>query len=125
MNADRVALGRGFAKEHGINLVLKGASTISFSADGQAYFNPTGNPALAKGGTGDVLTGFVGGLLGQGYAMIEAAVLGVYLHGYVADTWVEEQTDMDLLAGDLIAGAGKAIRDIRDGTDRLYFEKSL
>jgi NAD(P)H-hydrate repair Nnr-like enzyme with NAD(P)H-hydrate dehydratase domain len=80
---------------------------------------------LSKGGTGDVLTGFIGGLVGQGYAMTEAAVFGSYLHGYIADTWAEERTNLDLLAGDLISGLGKAVRDIKNGTDRIYVEKSL
>lgn len=125
VNSDRLDLGRAFAKKHRIGLVLKGSPTIIFSPDGDACINPTGNPALSKGGTGDVLTGFIGGLMSQGYPMIEASAFGAYLHGYIADGWVEEGTDMDLLAGDLIAGAGRAIRAIRHGTDRVYIEKSL
>jgi hydroxyethylthiazole kinase-like uncharacterized protein yjeF len=125
VNADRLDLGRRFSEDHKVNLVLKGAPTITFSPDGEAYINPTGNPALSKGGTGDVLTGFIGGLVGQGYPMTEAAVFGAYLQGYIADTWAEERTDLDLLAGDLISGLGKAVRDIKNGTDRIYVEKSL
>ncbi len=125
VNADRLNLGRAFARDHQVFLVLKGAPTITFSPDGSAYINPTGNPALAKGGTGDILTGFIGGLLSQGYAIGEAAFFGVYLHGYIADTWASKYGDMDLVAGDLLAGVGEAIREIRDGTDRVYIEKSL
>lgn len=125
VNEDRLNIGLRFVEEHGVNLVLKGAPTITFSNDGRAFINPTGNPALSKGGTGDVLTGFIGGLASQGYAMTDAAVFGVYLHGYVADRWVEEHTDMDLVAGDLISGVGGAIRAISNGTDRVYIEKSL
>jgi NAD(P)H-hydrate epimerase len=125
VNADRLGLGRSFAREHQVFLVLKGAPTITFSPDGSAYINPTGNPALAKGGAGDILTGFIGGLLSQGYAMSAAAFFGVYLHGYIADTWASRYGDMDLVAGDLIAGVGEAVREIRDGTDRVYIEKSL
>jgi NAD(P)H-hydrate epimerase len=105
--------------------VLKGAPTITFSEEGEAFINPTGNPALSKGGAGDVLTGFAGGLAAQGYGLTEAAFFAVYLHGYIADTAALRTTDMDLLAGDLIAGLGEALRDIRDGTDRVYIEKSL
>jgi NAD(P)H-hydrate repair Nnr-like enzyme with NAD(P)H-hydrate dehydratase domain len=67
----------------------------------------------------------VGGLAGQGYSVVESAIFGAYLHGYIADTWAEEWTDMDLVAGDLLAGTGRAIRDIRNGTDRVYLEESL
>ncbi len=125
VNADRLNAGRRFAGEHGVDLVLKGAPTITFSADGEAFFNPTGNPALSKGGTGDVLTGFIGGLACQGYEMRDAALLAVYLHGYIADTWAAEHTDMDLMAGDLITGLGDALRGVRNGTDRVYIEESL
>jgi ADP-dependent NAD(P)H-hydrate dehydratase / NAD(P)H-hydrate epimerase len=125
VNDDRLTLGRQFAEEYGVTLVLKGAPTITFSSSGDAFFNPTGNPALAKGGTGDVLTGFIGGLLSQGYTALQAVLFGVYLHGSVADKWVAEYTDMDLVAGDLISGVGRAIRDIVDGTDRVYIERSL
>jgi ADP-dependent NAD(P)H-hydrate dehydratase / NAD(P)H-hydrate epimerase len=125
VNAERMDVGKAFMIEHQVSLVLKGAPTVFFSAGGGVFVNPTGNPALAKGGTGDVLTGFIGGLAGQGYTMEEAAILGVYLHGYVADTWAENRTDMDLLAGDLIDGLGEAIRDIKNGTDRIYISQSL
>jgi len=125
VNADRLNAGRGFALEHRLNLVLKGAPTITFSEGGEAFFNPTGNPALSKGGAGDVLTGFIGGLASQGYGMRDASLLSVYLHGYIADTWAREQTDMDLMAQDLISGVGDALRDVRNGTDRVYVEASL
>ena len=125
INEDRIGVGKSFVKDCGIHLVLKGARTILFSVDGQVFINPTGNPVLAKGGSGDILTGFIGGLLSQGYSMNEASILGTYLHGYIADTWVEHGTDMDLLACDLLFGLGEAIKDIRDGKDRMYIEKSL
>jgi NAD(P)H-hydrate epimerase len=125
INNDRIGVSLRFVHDTGANLVLKGTQTIIVSDKGELYINPTGNPALAKGGSGDILTGFVGGLLSQGYNMVESSLLGVYLHGYIADTWSEKTTNMDLLAGDLLAGLGDAIRDIRDGKDRVYIEKSL
>jgi NAD(P)H-hydrate epimerase len=125
INNDRIKVGAHFVRDMGVNLVLKGARTIIATETGDLYINPTGNPSLAKGGSGDILTGFIGGVLSQGYSMVESSLLGTYLHGYVADTWVERYTAMDLLAGDLLDGVGNAVRDIRNGDDRVYIEKSL
>ena len=125
INSDRIGAARQFVADTKVNLILKGARTLIVSDKEELYINPTGNPSLAKGGSGDILTGFVGGALSQGYSMVEASLLGAYLHGYIADTWVERNTDMDLLAGDLLSGLGEAIGDIRDGKERIYIEKSL
>jgi hydroxyethylthiazole kinase-like uncharacterized protein yjeF len=125
INGDRIGWGRHFVETTGANLILKGARTIIFSTDGAMFVNPTGNPGLAKGGSGDILTGYVGGAVSQGYSLIEASILGTYVHGYGADRCVEETTDMDLLARDLLAGLGQALRAIQDGTDRIYIDKSL
>jgi ADP-dependent NAD(P)H-hydrate dehydratase / NAD(P)H-hydrate epimerase len=122
---DRIGSGRKFVAETGVHLVLKGARTLIFGPDGRMFINPTGNAALAKGGSGDILTGFIGGLLSQGYSPVEASLFGTYVHGYLADTWVQRTTDMDLLACDLLSGLGEALKDIRDGTDRVYIEESL
>ncbi len=125
VNADRIAIARTLASEWGINILLKGAASVLAASDGGIFLNPTGNPSLAKGGSGDILTGFVGGLASQGYKLVESTLLGAYLHGYMADTWVEDNSDMDLLALDLIIGLGRAIEEIRNGTDRIYIERSL
>jgi ADP-dependent NAD(P)H-hydrate dehydratase / NAD(P)H-hydrate epimerase len=125
VNQDRIGVGKRFVEETGVNLLLKGARSILFTARGEIFICPTGNPALAKGGSGDILTGFIGGLVAQGHSLEEAALVGTYLHGYAADKWVEINTDMDLLASDLLSGLAGAIREIRDGTDRIYIGKSL
>jgi ADP-dependent NAD(P)H-hydrate dehydratase / NAD(P)H-hydrate epimerase len=125
INDDRVGVGRRFVAETGATLVLKGAGTVVFRPDGEFFINPTGNPALAKGGSGDILSGFIGGFASQDSSLLDASLVGVYLHGYLADTWIENNTDMDLLASDLLAGVGSAIRDLRDGRERVYIEKSL
>ncbi len=125
INEDRINAGRMFIEQTGAYLALKGAGTLFFTPEGQMYINPTGNPSLAKGGSGDILTGLIGGLLSQKYSPTEASLLGAYLHGYLADSWVEANTDMDLLAGDLLKGLGGAIKAIKDGTERIYIEKSL
>ena len=125
INADRIQAGTIFLEKTGANLVLKGARTVVFGAGGGVFVIPSGNQALAKGGSGDILTGFIGGALSQGYSAVEAMILGAYIHGYIADTYVEESTDMDLLAGDLLSGTGRALREIKFGTDRVYIEESL
>lgn len=125
INEGRVETAAAFVGRCKVNLLLKGARSILSTADGQIFINPTGNPSLAKGGSGDILTGFIGGLASQGYSLTEAALLGAYLHGYMADTWVEDHSDMDLLALDLLTGLGGAIEEIRNGTDRIYIERSL
>jgi NAD(P)H-hydrate epimerase len=71
-------------------VVLKGSVTIIASPDGRAFFNPTGNPGLGTGGTGDVLTGSILAWLAQGVAPLEAACLSVYLHGKAADVLAGE-----------------------------------
>lgn len=125
INEERLKAGKRFLEEEGANLVLKGARTVITGSDGRVYINPTGNPALAKGGSGDILTGFIGGLVAQGYSLIEASILGVYLHGYMADRWVEVNGSIDLLALDLLTGIGIAIEEIRDGKERIYIEETL
>ncbi|MCX8023130.1 MAG: NAD(P)H-hydrate dehydratase [Syntrophorhabdaceae bacterium] len=125
INEDRIHVGRIFAKKSGIHLVLKGAKTLVFNPEGEVYINPTGNPALAKGGSGDVLTGFIGGLISQGYSPLEASIAGVYLHGYIADRWVEHHSDMDLIACELLSDIGIAVKELRDGKERVYIERSL
>jgi NAD(P)H-hydrate epimerase len=98
---DREASARHFAGEHGVVLVLKGQHTVV--SDGErAWTNPTGNDGLATGGAGDVLTGMVLSLLGQGYDPYEAARISVYLHGYAGDIVARENGSDGLIASDLI-----------------------
>jgi len=126
VNADRIGIGSQFVEKHGVNLLLKGARSILFTTDGGIFINPTGNPALAKGGSGDILTGFIGGLVAQGYSLAQSAIVSAYLHGYVADTWRDDTgSDMDLLAGDLLNGLGRVMKEIERGEERIYIEKSL
>lgn len=125
VNDDRMGTAGSCAARWGVDILLKGAASVLSTADGRMFLNPTGNPSLAKGGSGDILTGFIGGLVSQGYSLTQSALLGAYLHGYMADTWVENHSDMDLLALDLVVGLGDAIQEIRNGTDRTYIERSL
>ena len=101
------------AQELGIIIVLKGAYTAVFSPEGQIYFNSTGNPGMASGGMGDVLTGMIAGLLAQNYFPLESALIGVYLHGLSADLALENQSQESLIARDVIAFIGKGYHFLR------------
>jgi ADP-dependent NAD(P)H-hydrate dehydratase / NAD(P)H-hydrate epimerase len=104
IQADRVAVAKDFARAHRVVLVLKGARTVVASPDGRARINPTGNPGMATGGTGDVLSGICGALLAQGIAPLDAASAAVYAHGLAGDLEQEWRGDMGLIASDLLAG---------------------
>ncbi len=101
-------LQRHMAQQHGVIIVLKGAHTAIAAPDGSCWFNSTGNPGMATGGTGDVLTGLLTGLLAQGYAPAAAARLGVYLHGLAGDLAAAERSQAALIAGDLVDALGQA-----------------
>lgn len=100
---ERLALQRQLAASLKSVVVLKGAHTSIASADGLVYFNSTGNPGMATGGTGDVLTGIVTGLLAQYYSPVEAAVAGVFLHGMAGDLAATALSMESMVASDLIA----------------------
>lgn len=91
------------AKKWNVILVLKGSGTVIATPHGEAFINPTGNPGMASGGMGDVLTGMISGLLAQGLKPLQAAQLGVYLHGFIGDHLRDEKGAAGLLASDLIA----------------------
>lgn len=98
---DRERIAADFANEYGCTLVLKGVGTVV--TDGEKLtINPTGNGCLAKGGSGDVLAGIIGSLVGQGVDEFEAAVTGVYLHGYAANECIEEYSSSCVSARDVI-----------------------
>lgn len=90
------------SQETGCVIVSKGFSTEIYTPEGGKYVNTTGNPGLAKGGSGDVLTGLIGGLLARGYSALEAAALGVWIHGRSADYLTEKCTAEAYNSRDLI-----------------------
>lgn len=92
--------------------VLKTHKSYIYSPDGRNYTNTTGNNALAKAGSGDVLTGMIAGLIAQGMDTFEAACTGVYLHGLCGDIKAEELTQYSVMAQDLIDAIPKAIKTI-------------
>lgn len=102
-----------FSMLHHLIIVMKGAPT--FIIDGETiYENTTGNAALATAGTGDVLTGMITSLLAQSYEPINAAVLGVYLHGLTADIALPETGHQSFIASDVIASIGKAFLSLEE-----------
>jgi NAD(P)H-hydrate epimerase len=104
IQAHRLAVAREFSQQFGVTLVLKGFRTLIASPDGHVEVNPTGNPGMAKGGTGDVLTGMTAGLLAQfpTHPVGEVATAAVYLHGLAGDLAAEELGQPSMLAGDLL-----------------------
>ncbi|MFA5073983.1 MAG: NAD(P)H-hydrate dehydratase [Nitrospirota bacterium] len=111
---DRIAIASEFAKTHKVILVLKGAGSIVATPDGQVFINSSGNPGMATGGTGDALTGIIGGLLAQGYHPTQAACLGVYVHGLAGDLAAKEKGEAGMIAGDLIEKIPDAFRTLED-----------
>jgi NAD(P)H-hydrate epimerase len=112
VQADRVGSARRLAAESGAVVALKGARTVVAEPDGQVALNPTGNPGMATGGTGDVLTGITGGLLAQGVAVRRALAAAVYLHGLAGDLAAQARGEAGLVAGDVADAVPAAIRRI-------------
>lgn len=105
---ERMERAKEKAKELNVYILLKTHHTLIACPDGSSYINNTGNPGMATGGSGDVLTGILTGLLAQGYSLKEACLLGTYLHGLAGDLGAQQLSQEALLAGDLIQHIGKA-----------------
>ena len=100
------------ARELNVIIILKGHHTMIATTDGRAFFNSTGNAGMATGGSGDVLTGILTGLLAQGYSSIETAIFGVYLHGLAGDIAAEKLSMEAMASGDLIDCLGGAFKRV-------------
>ncbi len=111
----RLETARGLAMARGVHVVLKGHRTIVADATGRAAVNPTGNPGMASGGTGDVLAGMVGALLARGLPAWEAATSAVYIHGLAGDLAAARLGEGALLAGDLLEALPQALRGLEAG----------
>lgn len=118
VESDRFGVSKAFAEKYQVYLVLKGRHTIVTAPDGRQTVNPTGNPALAKGGSGDVLTGIVFAFILQHEQIFDAICNAVYLHGAVADKLVRTAHSMlDVLASDVIDHIPAVLFDLyRDAT---------
>lgn len=102
---------RRFAVERGCIVVLKGHRTLTAFPDGEAFVNPTGNPGMATGGSGDVLAGMIASLLGQGFDPKWAVPAAVYLHGRAGDLAAETLGEYAMTAGDLVTYIPAAMRE--------------
>jgi NAD(P)H-hydrate epimerase len=110
---DRIKTARSFAREHELVVVLKGHRTLIAKPDGEVWVNTTGNPGMATGGTGDVLTGITAGLIAQNPKHVfEAVIAAVHLHGLAGDVACEKMGEQSLIATDLIDALPEAIRRI-------------
>lgn len=108
----RLSIAEQKAKDWQKVILLKGAATIVASPEGTVYINSTGNPGMATGGSGDLLTGIVAGFLAQGLGALEAAAVGAYLHGMAGDYAARQKGQRGLLAGDILDHLPAAIRKI-------------
>lgn len=99
---ERIELQKAFSRAHGIFIVYKNAHTCITLPSGKVFFNITGNPGMAKGGTGDILLGYLTGLLARGLSPTDACLVAVYLHGLAGDAAAEEKGMESMKAGDLL-----------------------
>lgn len=121
INGDRPGFARKLAEKYGAVAVLKGAGTIVAAPEGETYINMTGNPGMATGGSGDVLTGIIASLSGQGLAPLPAALAGVYIHGLAGDLAASAVGEYGLMASDIADFAGIAIgRTVGEALNRAF-----
>jgi ADP-dependent NAD(P)H-hydrate dehydratase / NAD(P)H-hydrate epimerase len=114
VQSKRATVATAFAQQHGCVVVLKGYHTI-ISDGATTCSNPSGNSGMATGGTGDVLSGIIGGLLAQGMDALEAALLGTYVHGIAGDLAAAANTERGMIAGDVITALPEAWRRLEEG----------
>jgi hydroxyethylthiazole kinase-like uncharacterized protein yjeF len=111
---ERLKLQREFSIKYSVYVVLKGAHTAISCPDGNVFFNSTGNPGMAKGGSGDVLTGIITSLLAQHYTPWQAAILGVYIHGLAGDFAAHNKSEESMIASDIIEHLADAFKFLRE-----------
>jgi hydroxyethylthiazole kinase-like uncharacterized protein yjeF len=126
VEADRIGLARRFATENGVTLVLKGWRTLVAHPDGRVAVNTTGNPGMAKGGSGDILTGIVAAMLAQYPEQVSEAVeAAVFLHGLAADFATLTQDEHTVLATDTVDHLWQAFRARVEDEDGLTWITGL
>jgi hydroxyethylthiazole kinase-like uncharacterized protein yjeF len=113
VQANRIGVAADFATTHKVYVVLKGYRTVIATPDGHVFINPTGNPGMATGGTGDLLTGMIAAWLAQLLDAEAACRVAVYLHGAAGDLAAAQHGDVSLIASDLLTQIGPAIRQLK------------
>jgi len=116
VQTDRLEITRRVSRDYAVALALKGAGTVIGGPDGHVAINPTGNPGLAKGGSGDVLTGIVGALLARGVEAAVALRAGCYVHGLAGDVAAGLRGEIAMIASDIIESLPAALRALSEGT---------
>jgi len=112
IQSKRIETARDFARRFAVITVLKGARTVVASPEGEVWINPTGNPGMASGGVGDVLTGIIASLIGQKVSPCEAARIGVYIHGLAGDIIRDKRGERGLVASDIINELPQAFKEV-------------
>jgi hydroxyethylthiazole kinase-like uncharacterized protein yjeF len=111
---NRIQLASEFAREYSLCVILKGAPSIVARRSGNVYINYSGNEGMATGGSGDVLTGLIGGFLAQGVCYSDAAVLSTYVHGLAGDIASEMYGSRGMIAGDILEFVPQALMELED-----------
>lgn len=109
---EKLKMQSDFSKKYNIYIVLKGANSSISTPDGTIWFNSTGNPGMATAGSGDVLTGILTSLLAQGYTPLETCLLGVWIHGKAGDIAAIQNSEISVIAGDIVENIGKAFLEL-------------
>jgi NAD(P)H-hydrate repair Nnr-like enzyme with NAD(P)H-hydrate dehydratase domain len=114
VQANRIGVAADYATAHQVYVVLKGYRTVIATPDGHVFINPTGNPGMATGGAGDILTGMIAAWLAQLIDAESACRVAVYLHGAAGDLAAAQHGDVSLIASDLLTQIGSAIRELKE-----------
>ena len=112
--ADRTGAAREFARKHNCTVVLKGHRTVTAAPDGRVWINTSGNPGMAKGGSGDVLAGMILSLIGQGISAPESAAMAVWLHGRAGDFAAREYGEYAMTPTDLLGNLHLALKELSE-----------
>ena len=120
---NKIELARDFAINYNVYLILKGYRTLVATPEGKVYVNPTGNPGMATAGSGDVLSGILGGLVVQEKGFQDSLLAGVYVHGLSGDLACQKIGEKSLIAGNIITFLPKAIKSLEENykNDRNYY----
>lgn len=121
VQSDRVGISTRFSEQYGCYVVLKGARTVVSTPGGEMFINPTGNSAMATAGTGDVLTGIIGGLAAQGYGSLQSCLLGVFLHGHAADLLLDETGAAGFTASEISRKIPASRNSVISSTEEKHF----